>query len=79
MRAVSLAGDDQQFSIDFGDRGRIPVGRNAPEQLAGVPLENRDGIVVGFRYQQALAIGAECDGVGRAAFGRSAGRGIQCR
>ena len=76
MRAVAFAGDDQQFSVDFGERGRIPVGRHAPQQLAGSHVEDGDGIVVGFGDQETLAIGAQRDRIGRTALGWRTGRGI---
>jgi hypothetical protein len=54
---VSFSGESEELTTYFGDRGGIPVGRNAPEQLAGSHIEDGDGIVVGFCYQQTLAIG----------------------
>src|SRR5207247_7170256 len=76
MSAVSFSREHEELITDLGDRGGIPVSRNAPEQLAGGYVEDGNGIVVGFCYQQTLAVGGKCDGVGCAALGRGTGCGI---
>ena len=64
MGTVSFSGEDEELITRFGDRGGIPVGGHAPEQLAGDHIEDGDGIVIGFCDQQTRAIGGKCDSIG---------------
>src|ERR1700719_2175149 len=76
MGAVSFSREGEELITRFSDRCGIPVGRKSPEQLAGGDVEDGDGIVVGFCNKQTLSIMGKCDGVGCAALGRGAWRGI---
>jgi hypothetical protein len=76
LRAVALAREDEEFATGFGDGGRVPICRNASEDSSRSQVKDGRGVVVRFRDEQALTVGAQRERVRRAPFGRCAGCGV---